>query len=135
MAGRRFTIRTDGASLGNPGPAAIGVVIEDELGRAVARISRPIGETTGNRAEYLALIAGLEAAAKLGAENLDLKLDSQLIVRQLKGEYKSRELRHLHRQSLKLLQRFKSCTTEHVPRQQNRLAHALARQALHKASG
>jgi len=130
MAGKRLTIRSDGASLGNPGPAAIGVVVEDESGVAVSEIWRRIGETTNNRAEYLALIAGLEQAAKLGAEALDLKLDSQLIVRQLKGEYRSKELTPLYQQTLRLLKRFKSYTIEHVPGHENRAAHALAKRAL-----
>ena len=127
-----MTIRSDGASLGNPGPAAIGVVVEDESGVAVSEIWRRIGETTNNRAEYLALIAGLEQAAKLGAEALDLKLDSQLIVRQLKGEYKSKELTPLYQQTLRLLKRFKSYTIEHVPGRENRAAHALAKRALRR---
>lgn len=134
MAGKRFVIRTDGASLGNPGPAAIGVVIEDGLGRVITRISRRIGETTNNRAEYLALIAGLEEAARLGAETLDVKLDSQLIVRQLKGEYRSRELRPLYKKTIQLLERFKSYTIEHVPGGENRSAHALAKRALRKSA-
>ena len=130
MTGKRLTIRSDGASLGNPGPAAIGVVVEDESGVAVSEIWRRIGETTNNRAEYLALIAGLEQAAKLGAEAVDLKLDSQLIVRQIKGEYRSKELTSLYQQALRLLKRFESYTIEHVPRGENRLAHTLAQRAL-----
>ena len=130
MTGKRLTIRSDGASLGNPGPAAIGVVVEDESGAAVSEIWRRIGETTNNRAEYLALIAGLEQAAKLGADVLDIKLDSQLIVRQLNGEYRSKELTPLYQQTLRLLERFKSYTIEHVPRRENRMADALAKRAL-----
>ena len=132
MGGKHLTIRSDGASLGNPGPAAIGAVVQDESGRAVAEIWRRIGVTTGNRAEYLALIAGLEQAAKLGAESVNLKLDSQLIVRQLKGEYKSRELKSLYEQTLHLLRRFKSFSIEHVPGRENRIAHALAKRALRR---
>jgi ribonuclease HI len=130
MTGKRLTIRSDGASLGNPGPAAIGVVVEGESGAVLSEIWRRIGETTNNRAEYIALIAGLEQAAKLGAEALDLKLDSQLIVRQLKGEYRSKELTPLYQQTLRLLKKFKSYTIEHVPGWENRAAHALAKRAL-----
>ena len=130
MTGKRLTIRSDGASLGNPGPAAIGVVVEDESGAAVSEIWRRIGETTNNRAEYLALIAGLEQAAKLGADVIDIKLDSQLIVRQINGEYRSKELTSLYQQALRLLKRFESYTIEHVPRRQNRMADALAKRAL-----
>jgi ribonuclease HI len=129
MTGKRLTIRSDGASLGNPGPAAIGVVVEGE-GGVVSEIWRRIGETTNNRAEYMALIAGLEQAAKLGAEAVDLKLDSQLIVRQLKGEYRSKELTPLYQQTLRLLRGFKSYTVEHVTSRENRAAHALAKRAL-----
>lgn len=131
---KRFTIRSDGASLGNPGPAAIGVVIQNEGGKIAAQISRRIGETTNNRAEYLALIAGLEEAAALGGESLDIKLDSQLIVRQLQGRYKSRELKALHNQVVRLLETFKSYSIKHVPSQENRAAHSLAKRALRRAS-
>jgi ribonuclease HI len=130
MGAKRFIIYTDGASRGNPGPAAIGVVIEDEKGRAVARISRRIGETTNNRAEYLALIAGLEEAARLGAEQVIIRLDSQLIVRQLTGQYKSKELRPLYQKTIRLLERFESYSIEHIPGKENRAAHNLAHQAL-----
>ncbi len=130
---KHFTLRTDGASLGNPGHAAIGAVLEDESGRALARISRRIGVTTNNRAEYLALIAGLKEALRLGAETLDIKLDSQLIVRQLNGRYRSKELKALHQETAQLLGKFRSCTIKHVPREQNRLADALAKRALRRA--
>jgi len=132
LKGKRLTIRSDGASLGNPGPAAIGVVVEEKSRGAVCEIWRRIGETTNNRAEYMALIAGLEQAAKLGAEAVDLKLDSQLIVRQLKGEYRSKELIPLYQQTLRLLRGFKSYTVKHVPERENRAAHALAKRALRR---
>lgn len=135
MTHRCLVLRADGASLGNPGLAAIGVVIEDERGRAVARISRPIGRTTNNRAEYLALIAGLEEAARLGAQKLEIRLDSELIVRQLQGRYRSRELNRFYRQAVGLMQRFDSCTIEHVPSSDNGAAHALAHRALGKVRG
>ena len=135
MTGKCLILHADGASLGNPGLAAIGVIIEDERGRAVARISRRIGRTTSNRAEYLALIAGMEEAARLGAQKLDIRLDSQLIVRQLQGRYQSRELNGLCRRAVELMQRFNSCTIEHVPSSDNRMAHALAHRALGKARG
>lgn len=133
MSAKRLIIHSDGASWGNPGPAAIGVVIEDEQGMAVAKISKAIGRTTNNRAEYLALIAGLEEAARLGGETLDIKLDSQLIVRQLQGSYRSKELRPLHEQTRQLLRKFKSYSIEHIPREKNRAADALSHRALRKA--
>ena len=132
MSGQRLILRADGASLGNPGLAAIGVIIQDERGQAVARISRRIGKTTNNRAEYLGLIAGLEEAARLGAQKLDVRLDSQLIVRQLQGRYKSRELSPLYRRAVEIMQQFNSWTVEHIPSSENRRAHALAHRALDK---
>jgi len=132
MSAKRLIIYTDGASRGNPGPAAIGVVIEDEQGRAMAKISKAIGRTTNNRAEYFALIAGLEEAARLDGEALDIKLDSQLIVRQMMGSYKSKELRPLYKQTRQLLLRFKSYSIEHIPREQNKVADALSHRALRK---
>lgn len=133
MSAKRLIIYADGASRGNPGPAAIGVVINDEQGRVVAEVSRAIGRTTNNRAEYFALIAGLEEAARLGAETLDIKVDSQLIVRQLKGSYRSRELRPLYKQTRQLLRKFKFYDIVHVPSAENQLAHGLAKRALRRA--
>lgn len=135
MSAKRLTIYTDGASRGNPGPAAIGVVVLDETGRLVSKLSKAIGTATNNQAEYLALIAGLEQAARLGGDTLDIKLDSQLIVRQLMGSYKSKELSSLYRQTRQLLLRFKSYSVEHIPREQNKVADALSRKALRRASG
>lgn len=131
---KHFTLRSDGASLGNPGHAAIGAVLEDEQRTVLGRVSRRIGVTTNNRAEYLALIAGLEEALRLGAETLDIKLDSELIVRQLNGRYQSRDLKALHRETTQLLRKFRSCTIEHVPSDENKLAHALAKRALRRPS-
>ena len=133
MSAKHLIIYADGASRGNPGPAAIGVIIEDERGRAVARISKAIGRATNNRAEYFALIAGLEEAARLGGETLDIKLDSQLIVRQLKGSYRSKELRPLHEQTRRLLRKFNFYHIAHIPGSENRVAHGLAKRALGRA--
>lgn len=133
MSAKRLIIYTDGASSGNPGPAAIGVVIRDEQGRVIAKISEAIGRTTNNRAEYLALISGLEEALRLGAESVDLRMDSELIVRQLTGKYRSKELKALYKQTLQLLRKFKSYSIEHIPRERNKEADALTRHALRKA--
>lgn len=132
MSAKRLIIHTDGASRGNPGPAAIGVVIRDEQGRVIAKISEAIGRTTNNRAEYFALIAGLEEALRLGAERVDLRMDSELIVRQLTGQYRSKELKALHKQTHQLLLKFKSYSIEHIPRERNKEADALTRHALRK---
>ena len=133
MSAKRLIVYTDGASRGNPGPAAIGVVIRDEQGRVIAKISEAIGRTTNNRAEYFALISGLEEALRLGAERVDLRMDSELIVRQLTGKYRSKELKALHKQTLQLLRKFKSYSIEHIPRERNKDADALTRHALRKA--
>lgn len=131
---RGLTIYIDGASRGNPGPAAIGVVIEDSSGAIKARLSRFIGETTNNQAEYQALLAGLKEAAKLRAEHVNIKLDSELVARQIQGEYKvkSANLKPLLGQVTQLLKQFPFFSLEHIPREQNKAADALANQALDK---
>ncbi|MBA7476741.1 MAG: reverse transcriptase-like protein [Dehalococcoidia bacterium] len=135
MSAKRLIIHTDGASRGNPGPAAIGVVIRDEQGRVIAKISEAIGRTTNNRAEYFALIAGLEEALRLGAERVDLRMDSELIVRQLTGQYRVRNpaLKPLFAEAFQLLRKFQSSSIQHIPREHNREADALTRHALRKA--
>lgn len=137
MSIRRLALYTDGASRGNPGPAAIGVLIADESGRVISRISRRISETTNNRAEYVALIAGLEEAARLGAEHIEVRSDSELLVKQIKGVYrvKNPELKRLYEQVHRLMRRFSSFSIVHISREQNRAADALTRKALHKAQG
>ena len=135
MSVKNLIIHADGASRGNPGPAAIGVVIEDEQGRVIANISNTIGITTNNQAEYLALIAGLKEALKLGAESAELKMDSELIVRQLTGRYRVRNpaLKPLFEQAHQLMKEFQSSSIVHIPREHNRAADALCRQALRSA--
>jgi ribonuclease HI len=129
-------VRTDGAARGNPGPAAAGAVVEalDEHGRAerLAEISEALGVTTNNVAEYVALVLALEEAARLGAAEVELFLDSQLIVEQLHGRYRVRDqkLIPLHREAMRLLQGFGRWTARHVPRAQNTAADALANAAL-----
>jgi len=137
MSTKRLTIFADGASWGNPGPAAIGVVIEDESGRVIAQISRRIGETTNNRAEYTALIAGLEEAVRLGAEHVEVRSDSELLVRQIMGRYRVRSpaLKPLFEQAHRLMRELQSSSIVHIPREQNKAADALSRKALRKASG
>lgn len=128
----RLTMYIDGASRGNPGPAAVGVVLLDAVGRHVLSISSYIGETTNNQAEYRALITGLTEAAKLNAGHLDIKSDSELLVRQITGRYRVRnaDLMPLFRKAKGLLQSFGSFSISHIPRKQNAAADALANQAL-----
>ncbi len=123
---------TDGAARGNPGPAGAGVALFDERGRPVAELARALGETTNNVAEYEALQMGLEEALRLGARQVEIFLDSELVVRQVEGKYRVRQP-HLKPRLAKirqLLSRFDSYRISHVPREQNRLADRLANQAI-----
>jgi ribonuclease HI len=132
MSTNRMAINADGASRGNPGPAAIGATIKDEQGRLIARISRPIGQATNNQAEYRAVIAALQEAIRLGARKVDIRLDSELVVRQLNGRYrvKNAVLKNLYQEAKGLLARLETVTIRHVPREQNRGADRLANMAL-----
>ena len=122
----------DGASRGNPGPAAIGAVIYDPQGREVYRLSRKIGRATNNVAEYRAAIAALEAAIALGVSRIELRIDSELVVRQLGGRYKVRNptLKKLFARLLELRRRFEALEAVSIPRLENRLADKLANEAL-----
>jgi ribonuclease HI len=113
-----LVIYTDGAARGNPGPAAIGVVIRDEGGNTIASISRRLGVTTNNQAEYRAVIAGLEKAISLGTRRIMIKSDSELVVKQLNGQYKIKNTA------------FESVSITGIPREQNSAADALANKAL-----
>lgn len=123
-------IFTDGASSGNPGPSGIGVVITD--GKREIEISRPIGRATNNIAEYRALIAGLEIARDLNAEAVEIYADSELLVKQIKGLYKVRDIKLLNLWHMvnRLLSFFKTYSITHITREENWKADRLARQAL-----
>jgi ribonuclease HI len=129
-----FIVNTDGASRGNPGPAAIGVTIKAVDGRVLANISRRIGVTTNNQAEYRALIAGLEKAVGLGARHVQVRSDSELIVKQLQGLYniKKATLRPLYEAVVRLIGGLDSFEIKHVPREQNSAADRLANEAFEK---
>ncbi len=126
-----FEIFSDGACSGNPGPAAIGVVIRKN-GQKVKEVSEVIGEATNNIAEYKAFIRGLVEAKTLGAEHVQLRTDSQLLFYQLKGEYKVKHanMKPLHEQALLLLKSFKKVECKVVPREENKDADLLATSAL-----
>jgi ribonuclease HI len=130
-------IYADGASWGNPGPAAIGVVVQDEAGGVLAKISRYIGETTNNQAEYQAVIAGLREAEKLKADGATLYVDSELVAKQLNGSYKVRNLFlfPLYKEAKELCQKFASLSIVLVGHDGNHEAHALAKAALQKFAG
>ena len=132
MHRQRVTINCDGASQGNPGPASIGAVIKDEQGRLMARISQRIGITTNNQAEYQAVTAALKEAIRLGVKRVDLRLDSELVARQLSGHYrvKNARLKPLFEEAKGLTGRLDAFTITHIPRSQNTEADRLANQAL-----
>ena len=123
---------TDGASRGNPGPAAIGAVIKDGQGRVLGKISRRIGRTTNNQAEYQAVIAALEEAIRLGATSVVIKSDSELVVEQINGRYrvKNPALKPLHQRVRELQSLFQSFTIASIPRRQNVEADRLSNAAL-----
>ncbi len=132
---RRHVLYCDGASRGNPGPAAIGYVLYEPTGAVAAELGGAIGETTNNVAEYQALIAGLEAALRLDVAALTVRLDSMLLVKQITGEYrvKAAHLKPLRREAGALLERFDDAVVEHVRREKNAVADALANEALDEA--
>lgn len=132
MTLKKVVIHSDGVSRGNPGPAAIGAIIRDERGRLLASISQPIGRATNNQAEYRAIIAALEKALALGARQVELNSDSELVVRQIKGQYRVRKeaLRPLYQRVKELQSLLEGFTVRHIPRQQNREADKLANAAL-----
>ena len=128
-------VYSDGGARGNPGPAAIGAVVLDpstDPPATLASVSRRIGVTTNNVAEYEALIAGLEAAAPFGARSVRVRADSQLLIRQLEGRYKVKHagLRPLHARASALLAGYENVDLMHVPREQNTVADALVNAAL-----
>jgi ribonuclease HI len=128
----KMILYTDGASRGNPGPAAIGIVIEDESGRVLRKVGRAIGRATNNQAEYRALILGLEEAARLGVSQLEARSDSELMVRQLNGRYRVRNaaLQPLFKRASELLRRLPSATVKYIPREANQKADALVNSVL-----
>lgn len=132
MKVERVVIHSDGVSRGNPGLAAIGATIKDEQGKLIACISQRIGRTTNNQAEYRAIIAALEEATRLGARQVELNSDSELVVRQISGEYRVKKatLEPLYRRVKQLQGCLESFTVNHIPRQQNIEADRLANKAL-----
>ncbi len=132
MSITRVVINADGASRGNPGPAAIGVTIKDDKGNLVTSISRRIGRATNNQAEYRAIIAGLEKAIELGAREVMIYSDSELIVKQINGRYriKNTSLRILYENLVKLISPLEKFSIQHVPRKRSIEADVLANKAL-----
>jgi ribonuclease HI len=131
-----FQANVDGGSRGNPGPAAYGVVIRDGKGEIVARLKKYIGQNTNNVAEYFGLIAALDYAQTHGVRALCVESDSELLVKQMRGQYKvkSEELKPLFERAKKMSAALESFRIDHVYREQNREADALVNQALDETS-
>ncbi len=129
---KKIDIYTDGAAKGNPGPAGIGVVVCDHNGYVFKNISKYIGETTNNVAEYSALIYALQEALVLKAEEVRVWTDSELLYKQIKGDYKVRHenLKPLFEQIKHLSKGFISFEIHHISRDNNRGADRLANQAV-----
>jgi ribonuclease HI len=127
-----WVVYADGASRGNPGEASIGAAIFDERGQERDRVSQRIGRATNNEAEYQAAIAGLETALKRGGGTVELRMDSELVIRQLEGRYRVRNerLRPFYERLIKLIRQFDSFSLAHVPREKNKRADELANLAL-----
>ena len=132
----RATLYADGAARGNPGPAGSGALLLDEAGRPVAQLTLPLGRATNNVAEYNALILGLEEARRRGIDEIDVRMDSLLVVRQMQGLWKIKHpgLRPLALRAGGLLASFARRSIEHIPREQNGAADALANKAIDDAA-
>ena len=127
----------DGGARGNPGPAGFGVMIEDEAGRPVAKLSEYLGKQTNNYAEYSGLLAALTYALKHGFKALKVFSDSELMVKQIKGQYRvnSPELRPLYEEARRRISRLDHFQIQHVLREKNRHADRLANLAMDRGMG
>jgi len=134
----RVVVEADGGSRGNPGPAGYGaVVLEESTGEVLLERYASLGTTTNNVAEYSGLIAGLRAAAELGATRVEVRMDSKLVVEQMSGRWqiKNPGLRPLAAEAAKLVNGFATVTFDWIPRERNKLADALANRAMDEAAG
>jgi ribonuclease HI len=137
QAAAAYRANIDGGARGNPGPAAYGVVMRDPSGAVIARLKKYIGRATNNVAEYYGLIAALDYAQSHGFHALCVESDSELLVKQMRGQYKvkSPELRPLFERSRKMAQALESFRIDHVYRERNAEADALVNAALDETSG
>jgi ribonuclease HI len=128
----KLRVASDGAARGNPGPAGAGAVLFDSEGHVLERLGRSLGRQTNNVAEYMALLLGVRRAAELGAEELEVVADSELMIRQLSGRYQVRSpaLRRLHEEAMALLKGFRKVKLIHVPRAQNAEADEMSNRAI-----
>jgi len=129
---RKLRVTSDGAARGNPGLAGAGAVLFDEEGQVLERLGKFLGRQTNNVAEYQGLLLGLRRARELGAEELEIVADSELMIRQLSGAYQVRAtaLRELHSEALSLLKAFRKVKLMHVPRAQNGEADEMSNRAI-----
>jgi ribonuclease HI len=129
---KRVRVFSDGAARGNPGPAGAGAVLLDGNGEVIARLGRFLDRQTNNVAEYQGLLLGLRHALELGYHEVEVRADSQLLIRQLKGEYavKHPGLKPLHAEALRLLGKFDKVDLQHVPREENALADEMSNRAI-----
>ncbi len=132
----RVVVHVDGGARGNPGPAAIGAVVSDPDGTLLEEVAEAIGEATNNVAEYRALLLGLERARALGADEVEVVNDSELVAKQLQGLYKVKHpaMRPLFLEATTALRAFSSWSIRSVPRAQNAHADALVNRALDAAA-
>lgn len=133
MSIEKIVIYCDGGSRGNPGPAGIGaVILDDRTGEVIASVSEHLGNATNNVAEYTALVRALESAEKFGANAVSIRADSELLIKQLRGEYKvkNKGLKPLYARILEQLSGYKDVSLEHVRREFNTDADALVNAAL-----
>jgi ribonuclease HI len=132
LAGRTLKLFSDGASRGNPGEAGGGIAILDEEGNELVGAGRYLGHCTNNEAEYRALLFGLEKCGEFGRGSIEVFLDSELIVKQIRGEYKVKHpnLKLLYNETIQKLSEFAFFTISHVPRGENSRADQLANQAI-----
>jgi ribonuclease H / adenosylcobalamin/alpha-ribazole phosphatase len=130
-------LSTDGGARGNPGPAAYGYVLEADDGKVLAAHGEAIGEATNNVAEYRALVAGLEKAVELAVDEVDVVSDSELLVKQMRGEYKVKNeaLRELSQEATRLARQLRSVRYTAVRREHNELADRLVNEALDASRG
>jgi ribonuclease HI len=136
LKNKKIFIYVDGGSRGNPGPAGIGVVILDEKKKKLKESYKYIGQATNNIAEYSALLHGLEEAMNLKADDITVNMDSELVVRQLNGEYKVKNagMRELFEKALKSLKNFKHFEIIHIEREKNKEADKLVNKAINLSS-
>jgi ribonuclease HI len=130
------TINTDGGSRGNPGPGACGAILKDRNGSVVAQKGRFLGVCTNNEAEYRGLILGLKTALEMGADSAEVLMDSELVIKQLKGTYrvKNAKLLPLYQKVKGLEQKIGEVSYFAVPREQNKLADAIVNKVLDEQS-